>query len=304
MTITTSPTPEACVYPPGGGALQRDDWLAMLNQMAQAAFFGLARITGRSGNTTLALDDAGVINRCTAALTLTLPAGATLSNGWGIAVLATGGTVTLAVQGADTIEATTIQTGQAANVWFDGSVFRVRIEGAAPIPALAGQGGKLLRVKSDASGLEYVAQDEELIVVDQKAQGTAAGGFTAGDWRQRVLNTSLRNTITGASLAANRVTLPAGTYRARASAPAFAAQQHVTRLYDITGDAELLRGTSAYSVGSQTDSQIDGVFTLTEASLVELQHRCAATAGSNGLGVATNLDGVETYARAAFTRLP
>ena len=47
---------------------------------------------------------------------------------------------------------------------------------------------------------------------DQKASGTAGGDFTSGAWQTRTLNTEVFNTITGSALAANQVTLPAGTY--------------------------------------------------------------------------------------------
>lgn len=50
-------------------------------------------------------------------------------------------------------------------------------------------------------------------------KGTHGGTFTAGAWRTRDLNTVLTNTISGASLSNNQITLPAGKYYVEASAP-------------------------------------------------------------------------------------
>ena len=65
-----------------------------------------------------------------------------------------------------------------------------------------------------------------LHIQDQKPQGTNGGTFTSGAWRTRDLNTVLTNTITGASLADNQITLPAGKYYVEASAPAYQTFAH------------------------------------------------------------------------------
>jgi hypothetical protein len=59
-----------------------------------------------------------------------------------------------------------------------------------------------------------------LCVRDEKATTTAGGASVAADITQtRTLNTVQSNTIAGASLASNIVTLPAGTYQVRATVP-------------------------------------------------------------------------------------
>ena len=135
-------------------------------------------------------------------------------------------------------------------------------------------------------------------VQDEKAQNTAGGTFTSGAWRTRDLNTVKTNEITGASLASNQITLPAGTYYCEASAPTFRANQMQIRLYDITGSVVLALGTSTYS-GSTTEatpvSLIAERFTLSVESVVELQHQCQNTQATNGLGVPANL-ATEVYA--------
>jgi len=126
-------------------------------------------------------------------------------------------------------------------------------------------------------------------VRDEKAQNTVSGTFTSGAWRTRVLNTSKTNTITGASLASNQITLPAGTYWVHATAPAFNTGRHLAKLYNTTGAADVLLGTSAYSGTFQSgQSVLSGQFTLTATSVLELQHRCETTHATQGFGVESN----------------
>jgi len=53
-------------------------------------------------------------------------------------------------------------------------------------------------------------------------------------WNARVLNTVTVNEISGASLSSNQITLPAGTYKIRATVPSFKVNVNVSRLYNIT----------------------------------------------------------------------
>jgi hypothetical protein len=145
----------------------------------------------------------------------------------------------------------------------------------------------------------------ELIIADQKAQNTPGGTFTSGAWRTRDLNTIARNTITGASLGANQITLPAGTYTVDWSAPASSdstdIDEHQTRLYDTTGAAVLVTGSSESLIQGASNTRASnrsmgvGEFTIGGSSVIELQHQCSVTsAGTNGFGSAVNL-GVEIY---------
>jgi hypothetical protein len=131
---------------------------------------------------------------------------------------------------------------------------------------------------------------------DEKAQNTAGGTFTSGAWQTRTLNTVKTNEIVGAAVAANQITLPAGTYEIDGSAPAYGVNRHRARLYDTIGAAVLVLGSSA-AAGTGTDSRsfLRGRFVLTTPSILELQHRCETTAASNGFGVESNFD-VEVYA--------
>ena len=58
-------------------------------------------------------------------------------------------------------------------------------------------------------------------VQDQKPAGTSGGAFAAGAWQVRDLNAVVANSISGASLSGNRITLPAGKYVVSASRQPF-----------------------------------------------------------------------------------
>ena len=143
----------------------------------------------------------------------------------------------------------------------------------------------------DAQEVEVVVGT--LSVVDEKAAETENTDMgSANTWQTRTLNTTRRNTITGASLASNVITLPAGTYRARAIAPAYRVSYNKCRLRDTTNSVTLAVGTPerAHNGGSDgfisVHSLIDGDwFTLTGEADIELQHWCEVANGSTGGGL-------------------
>jgi hypothetical protein len=134
-----------------------------------------------------------------------------------------------------------------------------------------------------------------LHVQDRKAAGAAGGTFTSGAWRTRDLNTVVANNISGASLATNQVTLPAGTYFVEGMASAFGVAGCVSRLYNTTASAVLLTGNALRSTDIAGSLQVNvvnvisGVFTLAGSSVVELQHVGQQTYATNGFGLCTDL---------------
>src|SRR6185503_4616539 len=82
---------------------------------------------------------------------------------------------------------------------------------------------------------------------DQKIQNTAGGTFTSGAWRTRTLNTEAADTGSYGTLASNQITLTAGTYIIRASAPAYRVNSHILRLQNVTAAATVLGGQSAFA---------------------------------------------------------
>jgi len=157
---------------------------------------------------------------------------------------------------------------------------------------------------ADAAGGGIINITEDYVLIkDHKASGTAGGTFTSGAWRTRDLNTELVDTGSNASIAANQITLAAGTYRVRASAPAGAVNLHQTRLYDITNTAVLVTGTSERidaAIASSSRSFIEGRFTIAGSTVIELQHQCQSTFATNGFGYAGSFGGGEVYASIEF----
>lgn len=154
------------------------------------------------------------------------------------------------------------------------------------------------------SALNY---EDFLFIRDEKASGTGGGTFTSGAWRTRDLNTVKVNNITGASLASNQITLPAGTYWVEAKAPAYSyngnfISNHKVKLRNITDSSDALIGDNqvAYAnittVVSQTYSMVQGQFNIAGSKVFELQHQCAVSGGAgNSFGVNMSFGVVEVY---------
>lgn len=128
-----------------------------------------------------------------------------------------------------------------------------------------------------------------VLVHDQKASANG-GDFNSGAWRTRDLNTEVADTAGVAALAANQLTLAAGTYYITARCPARRVNAHQCRLYDITNGIVLLTGTPGYSEAADaspgdSDSWLQGQIVLSGATVLELQHQCTTTRAGDGFGI-------------------
>lgn len=157
----------------------------------------------------------------------------------------------------------------------------------------SGNGKKVLA--SDLATL--LGQQLLLHVQDQKAPGSNGGSFSAGANRTRDLTTVVTNEIPGASLSANQVTLPAGTYYLEAFAVAELVQAHQAFWRNITDGSTTLTGTSEYTLPNAvlTQSKINGKFTIASSKVFELQHRCQVTRATDGFGYPTGFGPFELY---------
>jgi len=141
-------------------------------------------------------------------------------------------------------------------------------------------------------------------VRDQKPAGTPGGTASSATWNIRTLNTVVTNEITGASLATNIITLPAGTYEIDALAPAYKVNGHKLRLYNITDAVTTLVGTSCHANDIVSSiSLIRGRFTLTSTKTFRLEHYTTSAEGTFGLGPAGGPSEVETYADVRIEKL-
>jgi hypothetical protein len=159
----------------------------------------------------------------------------------------------------------------------------------------------LPRLQIHRLGTTVVLNDPGVLHVrDEKASGTFGGASSAGV-QTRTLNTTVLNTITGASLASNQITLPAGTYDVFARAPGHQCEGHQAYLYNVTDAAIALLGTTARSrqtssTDGSNDSVVMGQITITSTKVFELRHYTANAQATNGLGSAAASGNVEVYA--------
>ena len=102
---------------------------------------------------------------------------------------------------------------------------------------------------------DAIAKSQQVLhVADIKPAGTMAG--TPSTLNTRVLNTVVVNTIPGASLASNSVTLPAGTYEVHARVPTFGGAG--VRVWLQKTDGTTLGSANAYAMNAD-----GGVFDFT-----------------------------------------
>ena len=147
------------------------------------------------------------------------------------------------------------------------------------------------------SGLASGFDTQLLHVRDEKAANNDGGTFTSGSFVTRTLNTVMTNEISGASLASNQITLPAGTYYIHASAPTFGVIRNKLKLRNTTDSADTLIGTSELNnADAVTRAFVTGRFTIAAQKVFELQHRCESTVSTGGLGKLTNFGVVEIFA--------
>lgn len=171
-----------------------------------------------------------------------------------------------------------VNAGETAPYW--GSTF----------PAYSGNGGKFLQLNTAGTALQWTKLGS-LHAVDEKPSGTSAGDSVAGSYVTRELNTLRNNGISGASLSANAITLPPGTYRIRGrSSVGVSATQNKTRLFNVTGGTVIALGQAETSTGSQVFAET----TLSVTSVIRLEQR-QAIARTGGLGTAASFGDVEVY---------
>ncbi len=149
-----------------------------------------------------------------------------------------------------------------------------------------------------ANGVNTFMSIGYMLLKDEKTSGTH-GGSSAVGIQTRVLNTVSANTIAGASLASNQVTLPAGTYRIHGKAPAFV---NSTKgfLYNVTDAANAIIGYNFNGIGGsasdqdQSDAFIDGRITIASTKVFEFRQYCSEVTASDGLGASCS-QGTEVY---------
>jgi hypothetical protein len=168
------------------------------------------------------------------------------------------------------------------------------------LPTGNGSSGQYLQTNGSGTlSWQTVSGTSVAVLTDVKAQNTSGGTFTSGAWRTRDLNTEESDPDGIVTLSSNQFTLGAGTYLIQWECPAYRADRHQSRLYDVTGAAEIEKGMGMYASSGnsvQNVSQGTSEITITANNTYEIQHRCQTT-DTNGFGVEANF----SYER--FTRV-
>lgn len=165
-----------------------------------------------------------------------------------------------------------------------------------------------VREMPSGDSLNGAGSVQVMTVRDEKTANTSGGtpGST-GTWLTRDLNTVGLNTISGASLSSNQITLPAGTYLVDGSVPGYRLDMNKARLYNVTGSAVLVVGTPAYgnsdpAAPGSSFSLLKGGFTLATSSVIRIEHS-VATATGNGFGRTAGQSAVEIYSEITLQKI-
>jgi len=212
-----------------------------------------------------------------------------------------------------------VLTAADANGYLASQVVMVFASAAARTSAIASPQEGMISYLKDTNATEYYsgsawvalggggASSTVAAFSDQQTANTAGGTFTSGAWRTRDINTTVgTNGISGASIASNQITLPAGTYLIQGSAPAYDVNQHMTRFYNITDSTVAINGGSAYTDATDTvvtHSPFSGVVVIAGTKVFEVQHYAATTAATSGFGIAANNGSVETYTQVTILKV-
>jgi hypothetical protein len=153
-----------------------------------------------------------------------------------------------------------------------------------------------------ASTVQALRTDQLLYIEDQKISGTAGQTLTAASWDKRDLNASVVANISGASVSASVITLPAGTYWVEVTAPAggFPAGIHQARFRNTSDSVTEFACTSQgvdYNV--ITPSMGAGLVTIAATKNFEVQH----TTNANRSGGVAGSFGTEVYTRIKIWRV-
>ena len=180
----------------------------------------------------------------------------------------------------------------------------IALAGAIPLAAVKVAHGETELDEADFEDLRFPVGGRAasyVLIRDEKTVSTHGGTLTSGAWQTRDLNVKAVDTGNLVTLSANQITLAAGTYRLRASAPAYEVGGHQARWQNVSDGVTVAVGTSEQTAGGQTRSVIAARFTISASKTFALQQQGSATRSSDGLGVAAGF-GTEVYSEVELWR--
>ncbi len=150
----------------------------------------------------------------------------------------------------------------------------------------------------DQAIMPYISVSKLFHAQDQKVANTSGGTFTSGAWQTRDINAIELNTIAGASLSANQITLAAGEYYVEASAHTHRVNRNVLKLRNMSDSTDAVVGGASYTANSFSGegfSKLSGIVDIPSEKVFEIQHRCETTHVTRGLGIEGNFGVAEIY---------
>lgn len=131
----------------------------------------------------------------------------------------------------------------------------------------------------------------QLLHVRHTVSAGTGGGFpSTSSFSALVLNTTVTNEISSATVVSNVISLPAGTYFVEASHVHYRTDDFYIRLYNTSDSAVLVAGVKGWTNSSagydQSIASLKGRFTLAGTKNIEFQHFAQSGAGTgSALGV-------------------
>ena len=165
--------------------------------------------------------------------------------------------------------------------------------------------GQVLTAASLNANFSFAAGGGIAIFNETQASGTSGGtpGAT-GSFHKRTLNTTVVNTISGCSIAASVITLPAGTYRINAIAPFYLPRYVQIRLRNTTDSTDTAYGINSYMNGDGSISvPLVSYFTIAASKNFELQYRLTLVTAADGLGTAYTFGTTEIFSTVAIEKV-
>ena len=129
-----------------------------------------------------------------------------------------------------------------------------------------------------------VQQKDYLVYQHKGADGTNGGNTTSGSWQTRTITDEIVDTGGLGVLAANDITLQAGTYRVTGYFQFFNTGAVKIRVYDNTNAVILADGITQNFTTVNGTSLVEGRFTLAAAAAVRVQYFCGTTQLTTGQG--------------------
>lgn len=147
---------------------------------------------------------------------------------------------------------------------------------------------------------------EVLNVRDEKTADVDGGSCAAGTIQTRTLNTVATNTITGASLSSNQVTLPAGTYLIWAYGPAHDMNRSRCRWFNVTDSTTTILGTPIFAAtgdATMLNAHLMGQFIIAGEKDFELRQYTQAAKATIGFGIGVDDGDTEVYSEVLIQKV-